>query len=185
MTHEMSRRQYVILTEYDGIAPKCQNHDCNNDSTFEFSRFGIFCSYKCRATSPEHLDKSIITIKLLQQELADYKNTHNGMSENEYILWTNGKLDQLGFSYQRIINLNEENDFIREVDQWVRVDFLNEKSNIIIEVDGWSHDNRIIKDSDRDNKLVNLGYKVLRFTNDQVVNNFSSVIDSIKQYLKI
>ena len=61
------------------------------------------------------------------------------------------------------------------------VDFICREKKIIIEIDGGQHNE--IKNIQYDNKrteyLVSEGYKVLRFWNNEVWNNFSDVIDRI------
>jgi len=61
--------------------------------------------------------------------------------------------------------------------------FLNEK--LLIEVDGDYHNDPEQKkyDDSRTEYLNSLGYKLIRFTNDDVINNFQKVSDSIKQEL--
>lgn len=185
MTHKMSRKQYVILTEYNGQAPECLGINCNNERFFEFSKFGKFCSAKCRANSPKHIKKSQITLAAVQEEMVEFKLSHDGMTKSEWKLWKRGNLQELGFTYQRIINLNEQDEFIRKVGNWVKVDFLHDKKLIVIEADGWSHERTEELDSERDEKLKNFGYKVLRFSNDQIKNDFDTVIEKIHKRLKI
>src|SRR6185312_10353306 len=57
--------------------------------------------------------------------------------------------------------------------------FLNEK--LLIEVDGDYHNDPEQKEYDdlRTEYLHSLGYKIIRFTNDDVINNFQKVSDSI------
>ncbi len=57
------------------------------------------------------------------------------------------------------------------------VDFYCSKASLIIEIDGGQHyeDNAILNDRLRDEELSKLGYKVLRFTNLDIKNNFEGV----------
>jgi len=61
--------------------------------------------------------------------------------------------------------------------------FLNEK--LLIEVDGDYHNDPVQKEYDdsRTEYLESLGYRVLRFTNDEVINHFQKVSDTIKREL--
>ncbi|HUZ57962.1 MAG TPA: DUF559 domain-containing protein [Hanamia sp.] len=61
--------------------------------------------------------------------------------------------------------------------------FLNEK--LLIEVDGDYHNDLEQKEYDdsRTEYLESLGYRVLRFTNDEVINHFQKVSDTIKREL--
>lgn len=185
MTHNMSRKEYVVETEYEGIAPQCENDNCDQEAYFEFSKFGKFCSAKCRANNDKHLQKSVDTLIEAQNKNSKHKKDHYGMTIYEWKLWKEGHLKRLGFDFQRIINFNSKNKFVREKDKWVRVDFLNEEFMLVIELDGWSHESSVNEDSRRDKRLGKLGYTVLRFTNDDVKNNFEKVVRRIKRQLKI
>lgn len=60
-------------------------------------------------------------------------------------------------------------------------DFVCLKSNLIIEIDGGYHleDYQIIKDASRTKWLNEHGFKVIRFTNDEVIANTRRVIEVI------
>lgn len=66
------------------------------------------------------------------------------------------------------------------------VDFCCHASRLIIEVDGATHskDQEIKKDSLRTHHLHEMGYRVLRFTNDDVFKSTGSVLDTIYEALK-
>ena len=64
-------------------------------------------------------------------------------------------------------------------------DFVHLKSRMIIELDGPSHDAAEIYDRKRDQYLENLGYKVLRFTNDDILTNVEGVIRAIMKEIEI
>jgi very-short-patch-repair endonuclease len=60
-------------------------------------------------------------------------------------------------------------------------DFVVHSCKLIVEVDGESHDfeERIRHDEQRDHWFVSRGYRVLRFTNDDVMKNLEGVVLSI------
>ena len=62
------------------------------------------------------------------------------------------------------------------------VDFVSLQKKIIIEVDGEYHSERSQqeKDNGRSERLESLGFKVLRFTNDEVLNQLENVLITIK-----
>ena len=101
----------------------------------------------------------------------------------EHKLANNEKFKLLNFKSQKIINNNKDNVFIRKPNSWYRVDFLNEENKLIIEIDGLEHNS--IDDNIRDSNLIGLGYSVLRFTNEYVLNNIDSVVRTITLQLKI
>ena len=66
------------------------------------------------------------------------------------------------------------------------VDFYCHKIKLVIEIDGNIHDIDDVKERDegRTFEIENYGIKVIRFTNNQVINNINEVITEIKKYLK-
>ncbi|MEQ8744224.1 DUF559 domain-containing protein [Parasphingorhabdus sp.] len=59
-------------------------------------------------------------------------------------------------------------------------DFLCRELRLIIEIDGYSHEMQQSDDDKRTKDLVRHGYKVVRFTNDDVLNNIEGVIRQIE-----
>jgi ATP-dependent exoDNAse (exonuclease V) beta subunit/very-short-patch-repair endonuclease len=92
----------------------------------------------------------------------------------EKLLWTELKSKSLEFKFrqQHLIN-----DFI--------VDFVCLSKKLIIEVDGEYHftEEQIQLDTERTRILNELGYKVIRFTNNEVLTNIHFVLANIKQEL--
>ena len=62
-------------------------------------------------------------------------------------------------------------------------DFVAHSCKLVIEVDGESHDfaERVRHDETRDEWLASRGYRVLRFTNDDVMKNLEGVALAILQ----
>tara|TARA_R110000824_G_scaffold176999_2_gene356237 strand:+ start:536 stop:796 length:261 start_codon:yes stop_codon:yes gene_type:complete len=58
-------------------------------------------------------------------------------------------------------------------------DFLCRELRLIIEIDGYSHEMRQGDAAKRTHDLVNHGYKVVRFTNDEVLSNVEGVVRQI------
>jgi len=65
------------------------------------------------------------------------------------------------------------------------VDFYCDEAKLVIELDGKIHDLEHIKayDSSREMHLSSLGLQIMRFTNDQIFNNFDTVIKTVEDYL--
>jgi very-short-patch-repair endonuclease len=61
------------------------------------------------------------------------------------------------------------------------LDFYCAACKLVVEVDGEIHDQQIDYDLARTNKLAEYGYTVLRFSNEQVINDLSSVLAEIKR----
>ena len=72
----------------------------------------------------------------------------------------------------------------RPIDQYI-VDFYIPKYKLVIEIDGDTHYERkvIIYDEQRTKILQKYNLRVIRFTNEDVLNNFDSVCESIQNYL--
>lgn len=62
------------------------------------------------------------------------------------------------------------------------VDFLQSSSKLIIELDGRSHDDRGIKDHSRQTWLEGEGFRVLRFSNDDVLTDIEMVLEAIDHH---
>ena len=62
-------------------------------------------------------------------------------------------------------------------------DFCCIKAKLIIELDGGQHLEQVEYDQQRTAFLVSQGYKVLRFWNNDVMNNMDGVITSIQEVL--
>ncbi|WP_082014144.1 UvrD-helicase domain-containing protein [Flavobacterium sp. AED] len=92
----------------------------------------------------------------------------------EKILWSELKSQSLGskFRQQHLID-----DFI--------VDFVCLSKKLVVEVDGDYHftEEQIQLDKNRTEILSKLGYKVIRFTNEQVIKCISDVLNKIKEEL--
>lgn len=97
---------------------------------------------------------------------------HN-MTLAEKFLWTRLNKSQLGvrFKAQHPIDI-----FI--------VDFYCFKYKLIIEVDGKIHLSQKEYDEGRTAELERLDLKVIRFSNEEVLNDIESVVEKIKKYLK-
>lgn len=104
------------------------------------------------------------------------KEMRNNPTEAEQMLWnvlSGKKLGDYKFRRQHIIG------------QYI-ADFVCLKKQLIIEVDGGIHNDPIQKEHDqlRTEWLETQGYKVIRFTNQQVLHSLFEVIDVIEKTLK-
>jgi len=100
------------------------------------------------------------------------KSLRKNMTDAERILWNvirNRKLEGRKFRRQH------------SIDQFT-VDFFCFQENLIVEIDGESHNNVGSEqyDYNRDEKLTKMGYKVLRFKNEEVFYHLEEVLNEIK-----
>ena len=108
--------------------------------------------------------------------LKDLKNKNKGQStQAEAILW------------ECLRNKNLNHKFRRQhiIDMFI-ADFICLEKNLIIEVDGGYHNASEQKEADelRTQILNEIGFKVIRFTNEEIITNIDQVIHKINTILK-
>jgi very-short-patch-repair endonuclease len=101
------------------------------------------------------------------------KELRRTMTRAETLLWRHLKahrLARLGFRRQTPMG-----NYV--------ADFVAHSCKLVVEVDGASHDfeERIRHDEERDRWFASRGYRVLRFTNDDVMRNLEGVALAILQ----
>ena len=102
------------------------------------------------------------------------RGNRKNMTEAESIFWSLVKGGSLG---QRCLRQHIIGDYI--------VDFLFRKSKVIVEIDGGYHftEKQQTDDAVRTDWLEQQGYKVIRFTNEQVLCDTDNVINELKKSL--
>jgi len=83
-------------------------------------------------------------------------------------LWSHLRNDQLGVNFRRQ----------HAIDNYIP-DFCSPKAKLIIELDGSQHLEQEEYDQERTEYLESQGYKVIRFWNNDVLNNLEGVILAI------
>ena len=110
---------------------------------------------------------------LLLKEWA--RENRKNMTLAESFLWQNLRANVLGHKFlrQHIIG-----DYI--------VDFVCRDDGLIIEVDGAYHSEREQTKNDeiRTHDLESMGFRVIRFTNEEVLYDIESVLEEIENQLK-
>ena len=99
------------------------------------------------------------------------RQLRDNMTDAKRYLWTKIRMKQLkGYQFYRQKPIG---DYI--------VDFFCPKAKLVIEVDGSQHysDETTEYDRIRDEYLMSLGLRVMRFTNTEVMKNIEGVIESI------
>jgi very-short-patch-repair endonuclease len=107
--------------------------------------------------------------------LRDYaRKNRNNPTEAESLLWDYLKADALGVTFKRQHIIG---DYI--------ADFVCISSKLIVELDGGYHQllQQQINDSQRTEWLESRGYKVLRFTNEELFNGIDNILDIINENL--
>ena len=93
-------------------------------------------------------------------------------TEAEKLLWEYLRANQLGVKFRRQHPLG---DYI--------ADFACLEKHLVIELDGKSHEETAEHDSLRDDTLALLGYKTIRFTNEELFGEIECVLANIKKNL--
>ncbi len=95
-------------------------------------------------------------------------------TDAEVTLWNCLRDDQLGYKFRRQ----------HIIDKYI-ADFVCLEKQLVIEVDGAYHaeTGQIEYDKDRTTRLSELGFKVIRFTNEEVITNLEESLAKIKETL--
>ena len=103
------------------------------------------------------------------------RNLRNNSTKAEIILWLKLKNDQFyGYDFHRQ----------KPLDNYI-VDFYCSELSLAIEIDGYSHEfiEVHIKDIKKEKRLNELGVKILRFTDAQVLKDIENVIRALEFYI--
>ena len=95
----------------------------------------------------------------------------NRMTNSEILLWEKLKGNQilgLKFRSQHPIDI-----FI--------ADFYCHEARLVVEIDGEVHEGQIEYDDGREAEIEKYDIKVIRFTNDEVINDIDRVVNKIKE----
>jgi len=104
------------------------------------------------------------------------RELRKNMTDAKRRLW--GKIRRKQVNGKQFYRQKNIGDFI--------VDFHRPASRLIIEIDGSQHQSPegIAKDRARDDYLLNLGYRVLRFLNLEIFQNIDGVTETISRHVE-
>ena len=94
------------------------------------------------------------------------------MTSAENILWQELRANKLGIHFRR-----------QQVIAGFIVDFYCHKSALVVEVDGDIHDLQKDDDARRENVLREMGLRIVRFKNDEVLKKLPLVLQKINELL--
>ncbi len=113
--------------------------------------------------------------KIIGTLLSRAKEMRKYPTKAEAILWQELRTKKVGHKFRQQ----------HPIDNYI-VDFVCLSKRLIIEVDGEIHQYQLEKDGERELLLKEKkGFRILRFTNDEVINNRETVLSKIKETLKI
>jgi very-short-patch-repair endonuclease len=108
-----------------------------------------------------------------KEKLQRAKELRREMTPAEKILWQELRANKLGAHFRR-----------QQVIAGFIVDFYCHKAGLVIEVDGDIHDLQQEEDARREKVLREMGLKVVRFRNDEVIKNLSAVLGKIHELVE-
>ena len=104
-----------------------------------------------------------------KEKLQRARELRRDMTSAEKILWEELRANKLGVHFRR-----------QQIIAGFIVDFYCHKAALVIEVDGDIHDLQQDEDARREKVLSELGLRVIRFGNDEVLRELSAVVGKIK-----
>ena len=109
---------------------------------------------------------------LLRKHTMIARKLRNNMTEAEKSLWYILRIENLGYKFRRQVQIGK-----------YFVDFVCYEKKLIIEIDGGQHAESK-DDTVRDAWLRSQGFIILRFWNNEVLENRDEVVKKIIAYLK-
>jgi len=107
-----------------------------------------------------------------KEKLQRARELRHDMTPAEKILWDELRANKLGVHFRR-----------QQVIAGFVVDFYCHKVALVIELDGDVHDLQQEEDARREKALREMGLRIVRFRNDEVIKNLSTVVGKIKEQL--
>jgi len=112
--------------------------------------------------------------KVTKEKQERAREFRRDMTSAEKIIWEELRANKLGVHFRR-----------QQVIQGFIVDFYCHKSALVVEVDGDVHDLQQEEDTRREKALRELGLRIVRFRNDEVVKDLSAVIERIQKQISV
>jgi very-short-patch-repair endonuclease len=110
--------------------------------------------------------------KVSKEKLQRSRELRREMTPAEKLLWKEIRANKLGVHFRR-----------QQVISGFIVDFYCHNADLVVEVDGDIHDLQQEEDARREKVLGELGLRIIRFRNEDVLKNLSTVLEKIKYQL--
>lgn len=105
------------------------------------------------------------------KQLENAKELRREMTPAEKIVWKHLKANRLnGFHFRR-----------QQIVHGYFADFYCHQHELIVEVDGGIHEQQKEYDAEREAYLIALGFRIVRFTNEEVHKDLKSVLQRIAE----
>ena len=110
--------------------------------------------------------------RVTKEKLQSTKELRREMTPAEKLLWQQVRAKNLGVRFRR-----------QQIIAGFIVDFYCHKAALVVEVDGDIHDLQQEEDARRERVLSEMGLRVVRFRNDEVLQSLSVVLGRIKELI--
>jgi very-short-patch-repair endonuclease len=115
--------------------------------------------------------KNIVTEqRVTREKLQRAKELRREMTAAEKVLWQELRANKLGVHFRR-----------QQIIAGFIVDFYCHKAGLVVEVDGDIHDMQQEEDARRAKALSEMGLRIVRFKNDEILKNLSVVMGRIRK----
>ncbi len=117
--------------------------------------------------------KNIVTEQAVTKaKLERAKELRREMTPAEKLLWQQIRANKLGVRFRR-----------QQIIEGFIVDYYCHQAGLVVEVDGDIHDLQKEEDERREKVLTEMGLRIVRFGNDEVVRDVSAVVGKIKELI--
>lgn len=111
--------------------------------------------------------------RVAKEKLQRARELRRDMTSAEKLLWQEVRAKKLGVRFRR-----------QQIIEGFIVDFYCHKAAFVIEVDGDIHDLQQEEDARREKALRELGLRIVRFRNDEILRDLSTVVGKIKELIR-
>jgi very-short-patch-repair endonuclease len=108
--------------------------------------------------------------RVTKEKLQRAKELRREMTPAEKLLWKEVRAKKLGVRFRR-----------QQIIAGFIVDFYCHNAALVVEVDGDIHDLQQEEDARREKALRDMGLRIVRFRNDEILKNLSMVVERIKE----
>src|SRR6476659_5688982 len=115
--------------------------------------------------------RCVVGQSVWSEKVARAKELRRAMTSEEKLVWKRVRANRLyGLSFRR-----------QQIIDGYIIDFYCHAAAVVVEIDGPVHEQHVIAGSYRDRALTHRGFKVLRFTNEEVRQDLDRVIARIAE----
>lgn len=107
-----------------------------------------------------------------KEKLQRAKELRRDMTPAEKILWQELRGNKLGVHFRR-----------QQVIAGFIVDFYGHKVSLVIELDGSVHDRQVEEDAQRDKVLKEMGLRIVRIKNEEILEDLPAALGRIRELI--